>query len=575
MSGIPAYQILDQEYRRRRLRLLPLAVAFVLGAILLVSKLGYWQLQEHTALAAQAQDMRLYKEVIAPRRGRIFDRNGYTLAINAPCVRVTAAPQQIEDPAGTADRLALLLNMPRSELLQALQSDELWVSLSRHVPYETATRIDELGLPGIYMEEETQREYPTGALAAHVVGIVTWDGKGYYGIEGAYDRLLRGVAGTLTSELASDKGMTIAGTARDFAPARDGADLYLSLDRAVQRVAEEELARGLQEFGSDSGSILVVNPRTGEILAMASHPIFNPDDFAELPPEQFVNPAISAQYEPGSVFKLVTMAAALDTGVLGPNDSFYCTGEIAIGGRILRPWDRKAHGQETMTEVLAHSCNVGAAYAATQVGADEFYRYVFDFGFARPSDVELQGEVKGRVLLPGEGDWYPINLGTNAFGQGLAVTPLQMTMAVATIANDGVRMRPQIISRVVQPDYQIVSEPTAMGRVIKSESARQLTEMMVTAIEAETELARVPGYRVAGKTGTAQIPTPDGYDPQWTIASFVGFLPASDPQLVILVKIDRPSVDPWGSKVAAPIFSRVAQRLVVLLGIPPDDQRAN
>ena len=574
MVGMSPRPITRKEYRRRQRRLVPVVLAFVIGAALVALRLGYWQVQEHSALAAQAQETRRHEETIVPRRGRIFDRHGHALAMNRPCVQVAAAPDQVTDPAGTADKLALLLNLPRAELLRDLTLDQSWVVLRRHVSAETAARIRELGLAGVHLEDESQRVYPAGSLAAHVLGIVTWDGKGYYGIEGEHNLLLRGVAGTLTAEWDSRRDMTIVGAERRFSPARDGSDLYLTIDRAVQHVAEEELDRALREYGGTGGTIIVVDVRTGDILAMASHPTFDPNEFTDLQMEQFVNPAVSAQYEPGSVFKLVTMAAALDTGVLRPEDSFYCAGEIAIGGRILRPWDRKAHGLETMTEVLAHSCNVGAAYASTKVGAEAFYRYVFDFGFARPTGIELQGEAKGKVLLPGEGNWYPINLGTNAFGQGLAATPLQMIMAVATIANDGVRMKPQIVTRVVQPDQQIVSEPVTVGRVIQPETARQLAAMMVNAVETETDLARVPGYRVAGKTGTSQIPIREGYDPRWTIASFAGFLPVDDPQVAILVKIDRPTADQWGSKVAAPVFSRVARRLVVLLGIPPDDQRA-
>jgi len=287
----------------------------------------------------------------------------------------------------------------------------------------------------------------------------------------------------------------------------------------------------------------------------------------------FVNPSVSAHYEPGSVFKIITMAAGLDAGVITSRSTFYDSGSIEVGGRTIMNWDRQGHGLVNMTDVLGQSLNVGAAYVSTTLGRERFYIYTRRFGFGRITEVDLDSEGPGRVRLPGDGEWHESDLGTNSFGQGLAVTPLQMIAAVAAVANDGLMMKPQVVEKIVDGQHVTTIQPVAMRRVISPQTAKQLTWMLVEAVQKETDLAAVPGHKIAGKTGTAQVPIPGGYHPNWTIASFIGYAPPEAPAFIVLVKIDKPAVEPWGSKVAAPVFKAVAEQLFILLGVPPDEAR--
>jgi cell division protein FtsI/penicillin-binding protein 2 len=318
-----------------------------------------------------------------------------------------------------------------------------------------------------------------------------------------------------------------------------------------------------------------MDPRTFEILALASQPGFDPgryNDFYGLEPLPFEDPAVSKQYEPGSVFKVLTVAAALDAGIVTPETTYYDQGWIEVGGLVVANAFRQAYGEQTVAGILIHSLNVGTAWLSVTMGPDTFYRYLQKFGIGQPTGVGLSGEVAGQLLLPQDYErWHDSNLGVNAFGQGLAVTPLQMIAAVATVANDGERLRPHIVGQRITADGTVsTSRPVVEAQVISPQTARALTDIMVRVVEEKVVQAKVEGYRVAGKTGTAQIPIPGGYDKEGTIASFVGFGPVPDPQLIILVKLDRPQTSPWGSETAARTFQRLAARLFVTLGIPPD-----
>lgn len=546
----------------------------VLFAFMLVNvgQLVRWQVLEYDHLLGLAKAEHDWYMEIAPLRGTIRDRDGHILALDIFEFEITAAPPMIANPEEVADRLAPLLGRPRGEILALLNSARPHVRLARRVPQQIGETIELWGLRGIRVEPRPKRVCAGNNRAAHVLGFVNETNNGYYGVEGYYNQILKGRAGEGQVERDPAGNYIPIGFHR-LAPPQNGRDLVLTIDRTIQYTVEEELEKAIARYGAQSGTIIVMEPKTGSIMAMASYPSYDPNRFAETPAELFVNPSVSAHYEPGSVFKIITMAAGLDAGVITPQSTFYDSGSIEVGGRTIMNWDRRGHGLVTMTDVLAQSLNVGAAYVSTTLGRERFYTYVRRFGFGRITGVDLASEGPGRLRLPGDGEWHESDLGTNSFGQGLAVTPLQVITAVAAVANDGLMMKPHVAERIVDGQHVTTIQPVAVRRVISPQTARQLTSMLVEAVQKETDLAAVPGYKIAGKTGTAQVPIPGGYHPNWTIASFIGYAPPEDPAFIVLVKIDKPAVEPWGSKVAAPVFKAVAEQLFILLGIPPDEAR--
>ena len=349
-----------------------------------------------------------------------------------------------------------------------------------------------------------------------------------------------------------------------------GSDIVLTLDRTIQWIIEDELEKALEKYQAQSGTIIVMEPETGAILALANAPKFDPNKYADADASAFTNPAVSAQYEPGSIYKIITMGAALDVGLIKPTTIFTDTGVISLGERAFFNSDRTAIGRVSASEALARSLNVVSVQIAAELGEETFYRYIRRFGFGDQTEVDLSGEVSGAVKWPNTQDWSLSDLGANSFGQGLAVTPLQMVSAAGSIANGGKLMRPYIVQARTQGNKMLYTEPTVMHRTISESAAHDLTEMMVDVVETGTPLARVKGYRVAGKTGTAQIPTIDGYTEDETIVSFVGFAPADDPRFVMLVKLDRPDPDisPWATYTAAPVFAQIAARLLQHMNVP-------
>jgi cell division protein FtsI/penicillin-binding protein 2 len=343
----------------------------------------------------------------------------------------------------------------------------------------------------------------------------------------------------------------------------------------VQWIAEDELQRAMSLYKAKAGTIIVMDPMTGEVLAMANAPAFDPNEFNKAEPSALINPAVNAQYEPGSVFKIITAAAALDAGVITPTQKLTDTGSIAVGQRVILNSDRAGYGQVDMTEALARSLNVITAQWALALGQRQFYQYVERFGFGKVTEIDLAGEIYGLVKKPGMENWSPADLGTNSFGQGLAVTPIQMANATAAIANGGKLMRPHVVKARVLDGRVQMTEPTVLGVAIRPETAKELTDILVAVVEQGNQAAGVPGYRVAGKSGTAQIPTEQGYTEDDTIVTFTGFAPADDPRFVILVKLERPdpSISRWAGYTAAPTFAQVASRLFDYYSIPPDNIR--
>lgn len=501
-----------------------------------------------------------------PERGVIYDRNGATLAVDRWDYRVAVSPSILSDPEELANSLAPILQIPRGQLLDDMESPYMYVVLAAAAPPDAAEAIRELENGNeVQLDPLPRRFYPQDSLMCHVLGFVNYDNQGSAGVEGYYQGLLAG-------EAASDSVAISPLREQKTVLAREGSDLVLTIDRSVQYVVEQHLKRAIAEHGAVSGSIIVMNPETGALLAMAAEPCYSPNEFYDLPEGATFNPLVSAQFEPGSVMKLITMAAALDSGTVTPETTYHDSGAIEVGGHVSYNWDRGAHGTVDMTTLLARSLNVGAATIATWMGPTTFYDYFSRFGFGRPTNIDIMSETPGLMPLPGSGSWQESFIATNAYGQSLAVTPLQMISAVSVLANGGVRMEPYLVEEIRDQNGVQRHEPEAV-RVISETTAAQMTAMATIAVQQEVQEALVPGYTVAGKTGTAQIAEPFGYHPTDVIGTFVGWLPTEDPKIVVFVKLDRPKSAPWGSMTAAPVFSELVEELVVLLDIPPDAVR--
>lgn len=554
---------------RSNYRIITVMAVMSAAGLVLVGQLIRWQVLEHHRFAQLAEAEHQNELVIPPHRGEIHDRNGHILAADVIQYDISASPKIISDPYATADRLYRLLNVPREDLLKSLTGDSPWVPLAKGASQAVGETIIEWDIVGLKVEPRAKRVYPEGDSAAHLLGFVNSNGNGFYGVEGFYDDMLRGTAGLQTGE-RSPFGEIIPLGVSHYVPPVSGANLYLTVDRSIQHLIERELKSAVKQYGAQGGSVVVLEPKTGAILGMASYPTYDPNNYGASDENLYFDPVVSRQYEPGSVFKVVTMAAGLDAGAVGPMGTIYDGGSIEVGGRVIYNWDRQAHETVDMTDVLAKSLNVGIAQVAVALGKDRFYTYVKRFGFGLLTGADLSSEGPGTLKTPKDADWHESDLGTNSFGQGIAVTPLQIALAVGAVANHGLLMKPHIVSRIVDSEREVQVEPVVVRRAVSEQTAKTLTGMLVEALKRANSEAMVPGYDVAGKTGTAEIPVPGGYHPTLTLASFAGYLPAHDPQVLVLVIIDRPTTSRWGNTTAAPTFKRIAEQLVVLLNIPPD-----
>lgn len=546
-------------------RMFIIAGLLALATLVVVGRLFAFQVLQDEIWAQKVVDQVTVVE--RPQRGIIFDRNGAVLAANKADYQIGVSPNLINDPDEMANQLSPILQRPRYEILAALESGSPYVLLEGRVSAEVADAIRNLeDTDGLQLDPLPRRFYPQGDLLCHVLGYVDFDNNGGGGVEGYYQSELAGEAASGTVNISPLEEQTSV-------TAREGADIVLTIDRTVQYTVERHLQEALAEYGAVSGTIIVMNPRSGAVLAMASEPCYSPDKFYETEESLLLNPMVSKQFEPGSVMKIITMAAALDSGTVNPNSTYQDNGVLEVGGHRTVNWDRSAPGTVDMTTLLSRSLNVGAATLATWMGPDVFYNYMQRFNFGRPTGIDLMSEASGLMPLPGSELWTESLLATDSYGQGLAVTPLQMTAAAAALANNGYLMQPYVVQEIHGSNGVFVHEPTVLSQAVSPEAAQQVTAMMVTAVSREVQAALVPGYTVAGKTGTAQIAENGIYHPTDVIGTFIGWLPADAPEIVIFVKLDRPTSAPWGSQTAAPAFSKLAQELVVLLDIPPDEAR--
>jgi len=522
--------------------------------------------------------------MIYPERGEIYDRSGHLLAGNRTVYEVGVSLSEVKDPEAMAYTLSTSLGLTYDEVYNKLtNSPDGWeyVVVQDYVGVDTVASLQQLvqqleevedsRLKGLAFKPHFERSYPENTLASNVLGFVTRDGRGYFGIEEKYNDLLAGNPVQIWVPRDPNKAIEIP-------KVPNGTNLVLTVNRDLQAKVESILDQALVNYGAENGTIVVMNPRDGEILAMATTPRLNLNNYSDyfllFDDGSQYNSAIGTSYEPGSIFKVLTMAAALDTGTVRPETTFMDTGAIQVGGITIQNWNRDSWGQQNMVGCLQHSLNVCLAWISTQMGPQAFYGYMERFGIGHPTGVDLAGETMGRLKVPGDSDWYSVDLGTNAFGQGVAVTPLQMLMSVSAIANEGRMVTPHVLYAMLRDGHQYNVPSQYAGSPISAETARTLNEMLAISLEEESSLALLPGYRLAGKTGTAQIPTDYGYDGFHTNASFIGWGPVDDPQFMVYIWLERPSTSIWSSETAAPVFSQVAEQTVILLNIPPDVVRS-
>jgi len=587
------HTVATETIQRRELWRFWILVFFfgLLAALVTIPLLVHQVLQAGQALPAgmphQGQSM----------RGTIVDRHGALLAADRYYYQVTTTPAHFandEERMAAARQLETLAGIPAGETFELLvqNAQNLYVELAPAISLEAGDRIqaeqarlaEEAGLDPLLQINLTatpQRYYPEGTLACHLIGMLALEDEnsswltGYYGLEGYYDNFLRQRNGVGLTAQTGAALSDLSGEVRRFLPSVAAKDLVLTIDRTVQWIAQDELQKGLQKYRAKAGTIIVMDPATGAVLAMANAPVFNPNQLDDAAMGAIQNSAISAQYEPGSVLKVVTAAAALDAGVVAPTEKLTDTGSIVVGDRIILNSSRAAWGEVDMTEALARSLNVITTQWALLLGKERFYDYLSRFGFGEVTGIDLSGEVYGLLKTPGMQDWSMSDLGTNSFGQGMAVTPLQMINSVASIANGGRLMRPYVVAGRVAGGKVQYTEPTVIAVTVKPETAAVLTDILVDVVDQGNVAAGVAGYAIAGKSGTAQIPTEEGYTEDETIVTFVGYAPADDPQFVVLVKLDRPdpNISPWADYTAAPVFAQVARRLFDYYNIPPDEIR--
>lgn len=539
---------------------------FVITAV----RAAYLQVYKRDFLAREAERQHQHIVQLTPARGTIYDRNQAELAVSVEMDSCYADPRTMDDPVAVAKALAPVLNMDSQVLLKKLQSNKGFVWLQRRISPDLRARIQGLELEGINFVKETKRFYPNSETASHLLGFTGLDPAGLEGIERKYDSTILGNAGYLITErdaLGRDidfKGAVVKG-------ASTGNSLILTVDRNIQYIAERELAKAVTGNRAKNGVAIVMEPASGKILAMANYPAFNPNAVQQYPPHALRNRSISDSYEPGSTFKTILMAAALEEKVVRPGDSFFCeNGSYHVSGRTIH--DTHSYGTLSAAEIIKYSSNIGAAKIGSRLGADRLYSYLKSFGFGEKTDIDLPGEAMGTVR--NRSQWYGIDLATISFGQGVTATPLQITTAISAIANGGMIMKPYVVDRIVHENGAVAKQmgPEAKRRVISTVTSQTLARMMegVTLTGGTGMSAAVDGYRVAGKTGTSQKvdPVTRAYSVNKRVASFVGFVPLKDPRLTILVVIDEPQTSPYGGVVAAPAFSAIASQTLRYLHVP-------
>jgi len=547
-----------------RLRVITLLIPFIF--LVLIGRLFYWMVLRGPELQTKASRQHETVNILKAKRGDILDSEGSVLAGTKNLYHLFVYKPQLT--ISTNDLLENLLTTlefdkdasseaeMRDHLHGRLSLDSNWISLKHYLTEEEKVKIEAQKITGLGFEDEFVRYYPDASVAGQVLGFVGQDAagqeQGYFGLEGYFDRLLKGREGRVRTEKDAQGNPILIGNYQ-FLHSIEGKSIHTTLDKRMQYLSERLLKDGLQKYQAVSGNIIIMESQTGQIKAMAAFPNYDPGQFSEFNNQDYRNPAVADLFEPGSVFKPLVMAAALNEKVVTPETRCdICSGPINIGSYTIRTWDEQYHPQSTMTEVIVHSDNTGMVFVARQLGPEKFAQYLKLYGLGQKTKIQLQEEVSGSIREPAE--YGEIDLATNSFGQGIAVTPLQLVSAINTIANRGYYVAPTLVSDAVSEAREVLSP----------EATSQITQIMIQAVESgEAKWAKPAGLSVAGKTGTAQIPIQGHYDAEKTIASFIGFFPAEDPRYTMLVTLREPQTSPWGSETAAPLWFALAKQLLL------------
>ncbi len=566
-------------------RLKIVTLVFLTAFLALSVKLFFWQIIKSKDLASAARAQYQSGKLLSAPRGNILAKDGTWLAARGEAFRVYAeiphltdspkkiaealAPFFIEDPT---DRASLLVEIDRLEGLLS-KKEVVWIGLKQKVSTAVKKNIEALKIEGIGFEIQEDRVYPEASTAAHLLGFVGKNEEGgdlgYFGLEGHYNLSLSGKPGFEALEKDAVGVPILLGDSSEIT-AIGGVDLLTHIDKTVQRSLEKRLLEGINKYGASGGTGIVMNPKTGAILAMSSYPAYDPKTYYDFGDSFFKNPAVSDSFEPGSVFKVLIMAAALDAKVVEPDTKCdICAGPLKVDKYTIETWNKEYRPDSTMVDVIVHSDNVGMAFVGARLGADTLYDYLDRFGIGSLTGIDLQGEAS--PPLRERGTWNIVDLSTTSFGQGVVVTPIQMIKAVSAIANGGRVVRPQVVDKLLGESWEEDIKPEIGERVISEETAKEITAMMVLAAkEGEAKWTHLKGFSVAGKTGTAQIPIAGHYDEEKTIASFIGFAPSVNPKFIMLVTLREPQTSPWASETAAPLWYSIARELFPYFSIQPE-----
>ncbi len=574
MKAAPNLAAAKNSYNLRIFLLLFMITIFIGLVTIRLFNLQILDREYYKELAASQHG---FSDVITPKRGNVYlashvNNSPLLVATTITKDAVYAVPKQITDKKGTAQRLANLLQLPLAEVSQKISGEGSYTLMKKQVSKEVSDKIKELELPGIHLEGQDTRFYPENNLASQVIGFLGFQGDkrvGQYGVEGKFEANLAGKPGLLGAE--DDRaGRWLTFASGGLTPARDGDDIYLTIDPAIQFKAQEVLKNTVQRHAAASASVVVMDPKNGKVLAMANYPDFDPNTYGKAGDISYYNNTIlTGDYEPGSIFKPITMAAALNEGKLTPQTTYEDFGSVQVDDKVIKNSDGEAHGIQNMIQVLNQSLNTGAYFAQQQVGNETFRKYVQAFGFGKPTDIKLPQTIGDLENLNRKGNIF---FATASFGQGITVTPLQMLQSYTAIANAGKLVAPFVVNKIVHPDGSEEQIGATMEKqILDTKSASAVSAMLVDVVEnGHGKRAAVPGYYIAGKTGTAQVAYTDrsGYDPNTNIGSFIGFGPVDNPKFLMLVRVDGPKDVSFAESTAAPAFGEIAQFILNYLQVP-------